>query len=216
MNFFRWTTFDVKGLLPHDWQAQIRRVAEEEVVELTLVSNHSTSREATSSEQIPCGIVDGVTVRDRLPWLAELYDGLFLEMAQSISTEKVSSMSDPRFGVVLNVQRDAERYECHVDSNPIAALLYCTTHHRGDGGELAVSNRGDVRSVAEIDADCAVVEPRAGHLVLFDARRHSHYVRSLTRDGATRIVAAMNYYTTSSPESEVRPPDLNRHLIGID
>ncbi|MCX4093380.1 2OG-Fe(II) oxygenase [Nocardia sp. alder85J] len=216
MNFFRWTTFDVTRLLPPDWQAQIMQVVEEEVVELTLVSSHSTSREATTSEQIPCGIVEGVTLRNRLPWLADLYDGLFLEMAQSISAEKVSSMSDPRFGMVLNVQRDTERYECHVDSNPIAALLYCTSHPIGAGGELAVSNRGDVRSVAEIDADCSIVEPRAGHLVLFDARRHSHYVRRLTTDGAKRVVVAMNYYTTSSPELEVRPPDLNRHLIGVD
>ncbi|MEV6279102.1 2OG-Fe(II) oxygenase [Nocardia sp. NPDC051832] len=213
---FRWTTFDVRRLLPPDWQAQVMQVVEEEVLELTLISSHSTSREATTTAEIPCGIVDGLTVRKRLPWLADLYDGRFLQMAQSISAERVSPMSDPRFGAVLNVQSDSERYECHVDSNPIAALLYCTSHHLGEGGELAVSNRGDVRSVEEVDADCSIVEPRAGHLVLFDARRHSHYVRSLTTVGAKRVVVAMNYYTDSSPEHEVRPPDLNRHLISFD
>ncbi|MGY2062449.1 2OG-Fe(II) oxygenase, partial [Nocardia gipuzkoensis] len=109
-----------------------------------------------------------------------------------------------------------QRYECHVDTNPIEALLYCTTHLSGEGGEVVVSNRGDVRSIEEIEADCAVIEPRAGQLLFFDAREHSHYVRQLTDPDAVRVVVAMNYYTESSPEWEVRPPDLNRHLTGAD
>lgn len=216
MTVFRWTTCDVKSQLPHDWQAQIMHVAQEEFVGRTLVSGHSTSREATSHQELPCGGVGGVTLCARLPWLRELYEGLFLDLAQGMSEEKVSIMSDDRFAVVLNIQRGTERYECHVDTNPIEGLLYCTSHLPGDGGELVVSNRGDVRSTDEIDADCAIIEPRAGHLVLFDARHHSHYVRPLTAPGAVRVVAAMNYYTESSPEWLVRPSDLNRHLTGQD
>ncbi|MFC8529222.1 2OG-Fe(II) oxygenase [Nocardia sp. NPDC057227] len=216
MTFFHWTTCDVRRLLPPDWRAQIMRVVKEEVVELTLISSDSTSREATATEQIPCGIVTGDRVRDRLPWLSELYSGAFLDRVQSIWHQPISPMSDPRFGAVLNVQRGAQRYECHVDSNPIAALLYCTSHSTGEGGELAISQRGDVHSIEEVDADCALIEPHAGHLVLFDARQHSHYVRRLTDPQAIRVVVAMNYYTASDPEHVVRPKGLNRHLIGVD
>ena len=36
---------------------------------------------------------------------------------------------DERYGVVLNVQRGtAERFECHIDSNPLTGLLFCTNH----------------------------------------------------------------------------------------
>lgn len=216
MDFFHWTTYDVNRLLPRDWQAQIMRVAEEEVVGRTLVSGHSTSREATAYEQLPCGSVGGLTLGARLPWLRDLYDGPFLRMAQAISFEPVTTMRDSRFATVLNIQRDTERYECHVDTNPIEGLLYCTNHYPGEGGELVVSTRGDVHSIDEVDADCAVIEPRAGHLVFFDARRHSHYVRRLTAANGIRVVVAMNYYTGSDPEWEVRPPDLNRHLTGVD
>lgn len=208
---FRWTTCDATSLLPHDWQAQILRVADEEFVGHTLVTSNSTSREAVA-EELPVGGVGGLVLAARLPWLRKLYEGDFLDMAQSMSAETVTTMVDDRFAMMLNVQR--ERYECHVDTNPIEGLLYCTSH--ATGGELVVSNRGDVRSVAEVDEDCTIIEPRAGHLVFFDGRYHSHYVRRLTNPADVRVVVAMNYYTESSPEWEVRPPDLNRHLTGHD
>jgi hypothetical protein len=167
-------------------------------------------------EQLLCGGVGGEALNARLPWLRDLYRGSFLEMAQSMSKDTVVPMSDDRFAIVLNVQRETERYECHVDSNPIQGLLYCTSHYSGEGGELVVSNRGDVRSVDEVDSDCTTIEPRAGHLVFFDGRRNSHYVRRLANPDHVRVVAAMNYYTPSSPEHVVRPNDLNRHLTGHD
>jgi hypothetical protein len=212
---FRWTTCNVVALLPADWQAQILRVADEEFVGHTLISSHSTSREVTTQEVLPVGSVGGRMLASRLPWLRKLYDGDFLDLAQAMSDEKVTTMVDDRFAMVLNVQRDGGRYECHVDTNPVEGLLYCTSHY-GGGGELVVSNRGDVGSVGEVDEDCTLIEPRAGHLVFFDARHYSHYVRRLTDRADVRVVAALNYFTESSPEWEVRPPDLNRHLTGRD
>ena len=44
-------------------------------------------------------------------------------------------------------------------------------------------------------------------------RSYPHYVRPLADDADIRIVAAMNYYTDSYPES-TRPRELNRHLYG--
>lgn len=213
---FRWTTCDVNSLLPSDWQAQILRVVDDEFVGHTLVSSHSTSREATTHAEIAVGGVGGEVLAARLPWLRKLYVGEFLDMARAMSAETVTTMVDDRFAMVLNVQRGGERYECHVDTNPIEGLLYCTSHYPGEGGELVVSNRGDVRSAGEVDEDCTVIEPRAGRLVFFDGRYHSHYVRRLTDRVGIRVVAALNYYTESSPEWVVRPPDLNRHLTGRD
>jgi hypothetical protein len=122
-------------------------------------------------------------------------------------------MSDNHFAVALNVQTGPDRYECHVDTNPIEGLLYVTTHREGEGGELVVSNRGEAQSVEEVDADSTIVEPKAGYLLFFDGRHHSHYVASLKDPTAVRIVVAMNYYVPSWPE-EKRPTDLNKHLSG--
>jgi hypothetical protein len=52
-------------------------------------------------------------------------------------------------------------------------------------------------------------------LIFFDGRCHPHYARPLLSGSDTRIVAVMNFYTESCPES-TRPPGLNRHLFGKD
>jgi hypothetical protein len=57
------------------------------------------------------------------------------------------------------------------------------------------------------------IRPQAGHLIFFDGRRYPHYARPLASKSGTRIVAVMNFYTESCPES-TRPPELNRHLFG--
>ncbi len=124
-------------------------------------------------------------------------------------------MSDERFAIALNIQSGADRYECHVDTNPIEGLLYVTTHREGEGGELVVSNLGEVHSIEVVDRDASVVEPKAGHLLFFDGRYHSHYVRPLADPTALRVVVAMNYYVPSCAELK-RPLDLNRHLTGHD
>jgi hypothetical protein len=58
-----------------------------------------------------------------------------------------------------------------------------------------------------------VIRPHAGHLIFFDGRRHPHYARPLASASDARIVAVMNLYTESCPES-TRPRDLNLHLFG--
>jgi hypothetical protein len=67
----------------------------------------------------------------------------------------------------------------------------------------------------EVDRDAATIYPVSGHLVFFDARVHSHYVRPLRDASAIRVVAAMNFYTPSCSEAD-RPSDLNMHLYGSD
>jgi hypothetical protein len=213
---FKWTSFDVNGLLPSGWESQVRTLAAEERKAKDLVPTSVTSRESATVEKIPVMTVGGLMVKERLPWLYDCYHGLFRDLAQQCTTEPVSTARDDRYGAVLNVQEGASmRYECHVDSNPIEGLLYCTTHAPGAGGELVVANSPAAADVDAVEADASVVYPIAGNLIFFDARELAHYVRPLVDDDAVRIVVAMNFYVPSSPEA-YRPPDLNRHLFGAD
>jgi len=100
-----------------------------------------------------------------------------------------------------------------VDSNPLTGLLFCTDHQAG--GELVFAHDATAAGVYSVERDCSVIRPRAGHLIFFDARRHPHYARPLAAASDMRIVAVMNFYTESCPES-TRPRELNKHLYGDD
>lgn len=208
---FSWTTFAVGGSLPRGWQRDVSAVAADADFR-QFPRTPILSREAPVVQHIRRGRVHADQVRARLPWLYQCYHGIFLELAGEVCGESVEPARDPRYGVVLNVQLGQEmRFECHVDSNPLTGLLFCTDHE--DGGELVVAHDPAARSTASVDRDCAVIRPSAGHLIFFDAREFPHYARPLTVASDIRVVAVMNFYTESSPES-TRPAELNRHLYG--
>jgi 2OG-Fe(II) oxygenase superfamily len=155
-------------------------------------------------------------VLEGLPWLYRMYRGLFLELAGETCAERVVPALDDRYGVVLNVQRGTTmRFECHVDSNPLTGLLFCTDHPAGSGGELVFAHDPAASGVETVEKDCSVLTPHAGHLIFFDGRQHPHYARPLVSETDVRIVAVMNFYTGSYPES-TRPSELNRYLFGKD
>lgn len=208
---FRWTTFDLNGWLPSGWQRDVAAAAA--VAEIRAFPRTPViSRESQEVQRIARGRVHADQVRYHLPWLFKAYRNELLELARQVSIEPVSAAQDDRYGVVLNVQRGAGmRFECHVDSNPLTGLLFCTDHRAG--GELLIANDMEAEGVAGVDRNCSVIRPHAGHLIFFDARRYPHYARTLTADSETRIVAVMNFYTESCPES-TRPRELNRHLYG--
>ena len=104
-------------------------------------------------------------------------------------------------------------FECHVDSNPLSGILFCTDH--AEGGELVVAHDETATSILAVEQDCSIIRPHAGYLIFFDGRRHPHYARPLTMPSDIRIIAVMNFYTESCPESG-RPRDLNKHLYGDD
>jgi hypothetical protein len=206
-------TFDVNSLLPVNWRTDIQRVAINRSQQRRLVPPHSTSREDSSVTSLPIHGVRGEIVWRELPWLIDLYRGLFRDLAQQYTAENVRIAESRRYGTVLNVQRgDGERYECHIDSNPIEGLLYVTSHASGTGGELVVANNVNADSVEKVDADCSVIYPQEGHVVFFNGRSHPHYVRPLLV-GDIRVAVAMNFYTESVPET-TRPPDLDEYLYG--
>lgn len=208
---FRWTTFDLNDWLPERWQEQVLAVAETADIR-DFPRTPLLSRESPDVQQIPRGRVHADQVRDHLPWLYKAYRNEILELANEVSTEHVSAAHDDRYGLVLNVQRGTKmRFECHVDSNPLTGLLFCTDHARG--GELVVANDTAASGIAEIERNCSVIRPQAGQLIFFDAREHPHYARLLTEESESRIVAVMNFYTESCPETS-RPIELNQHLYG--
>jgi 2OG-Fe(II) oxygenase superfamily len=209
---FYWTTFNVSSLLPEDWRADITAVAagaEFRAFPRTPV----LSREAKDVTHINRGRVNADNVQQQLPWLYKLYRGEFLDLARRTRQESVEPALDDRYGVVLNVQEgESMRFECHVDSNPLTGLLFLTDHPAG-GGELVVSHNPAAASIAAVERDCSAIRPHAGHLIFFDGKTHPHYARVLQSGSDVRVVAVMNFYTASCPES-TRPPELNRHLFG--
>jgi len=212
---FRWTTFDLNDWLPPGWQQDVFAAAETADIR-EFPRTPVISRESPEVQQIARGRVHADQVRDRLPWLYKAYRNEILELAKEMTgrDKHVSAANDDRYGIVLNVQRGTRmRFECHVDSNPLTGLLFCTEH--AAGGELVVAHDTAALGLAEIDRNCSVIRPHAGQLIFFDARKYPHYARLLTDESETRIVAVMNFYTDDCPETS-RPRELNRHLYGDD
>ena len=208
---FHWTAFDLNDILPAGWMGDVSEVAGDADFR-EFPRTPVLSREAANVLRIPRGRVHADHVQRTLPWLHEFYRGVFLELAQETQAEPVVAARDERYGVVLNVQRGiAERFECHIDSNPLTGLLFCTEH--AVGGELVFSHDPNAASIAAVEQDCSVIRPHAGHLIFFDARRHPHYSRPLIAASDMRVVAVMNFYTESCQEN-TRPKELNQHLYG--
>jgi hypothetical protein len=210
---FSWTSFDVTELLPPQWQRDVLAAAEESD-DRDFPRTPVISREADDVEQITRGRVHADQVASALPWLPVLYRGVFRELGRQAIGATLYAAADERYGTVLNVQRGTGmRFECHVDSNPVTGLLFCTDHGPGAGGELVFAHDEQARSLAEIERSRSVLRPQAGHLIFFEGQRYPHYVRPLRADGEVRVVAVMNYYTDEEPESS-RPRELNQHLYG--
>lgn len=211
LSFF-WTAFDVSSLLPEDWQEDITDVAAEADFQ-AFPRTPVLSREAEDVAYITRGRVRADRVQQRLPWLYKLYRSEFLELAMRTRAELVEPALDDRYGVVLNVQQgESMRFECHVDSNPLTGLLFLTDHPAG-GGELVVGHDPAAVGVKALEQDGSVIRPHAGQLIFFDGKTYPHYARVLRSASDVRVVAVMNFYTESCPES-TRPAELNRHLFG--
>ncbi len=209
---FCWTTFDVASRLPENWHADVSAVAREADFR-DFPPTPILSREAADVPHITRGRVPAETVQQCLPWLYKLYRSEFLDLAAQTRAEPVEPALDDRYGIVLNVQRgNTMRFECHVDSNPLTGLLFLTDHPAG-GGELVVGHDPAAVGVEALEQDGSVIPPHAGQLIFFDGQTYPHYARMLRAEADLRVVAVMNFYTESCPES-TRPAELNLHRFG--
>ena len=212
MPHFSYEKRDVTSLLPEDWQKDIDAMVADADFR-AFPRTPFLSREAPGVTHIERGRVHADAVQQRLSWLYKLYRNEFLELAARAWGEPIEAAFDDRYGVVLNVQRgNSMRFECHVDSNPVTGLLFFTDHPAG-GGELVVSHDPEAVGVDGLERDCTPIQPEAGQIIFFDGKNHPHYARKLPGESDVRVVAVMNFYTRSCPES-TRPAELNRHLFG--
>jgi hypothetical protein len=208
---FHWTTFDLSSWLPADWQRDVHTVAADADFR-EFPRTPVLSRESAGVLRIPRGRVHADQVRQGLPWLYRSYREEILELAGEACAERVMPAHDERYGVVLNVQRGTTmRFECHIDSNPLTGVLFCTDHPVG--GELVFAHDPEAADISGVERNCSVIRPHAGQLIFFDARQHPHYARALAKRSDLRVVAVMNFYTESCPET-TRPKELNSHLYG--
>lgn len=221
--------YDARSILPAGWQDGILRVARERAQLHVLVPTSVTSREASTDLRIPTWTVGGLAIAEHLPWVWEFYRGPVRELAQRLYPNERVLTTDQPYGVNFNVQygdparnehgvyeRDGEqgRYEVHLDSNGLQANLYAT---EGDDGELVVSNEDsmDVWGVEAVEKNATVLRPRLAQLLMFDARRHSHYVRALKARDAIRVSLVMNLYLENTGPESARPADLSDHLARV-
>jgi hypothetical protein len=208
---FHWTTFDLSSWLPAGWQRDVDTVAANADFR-EFPRTPVLSRESAGVLRIPRGRVHADQVRQGLPWLYRSYREEILELAGEACAERVMPAHDERYGVVLNVQRGTTmRFECHIDSNPLTGLLFCTEH--AAGGELVFAHDPRAADISAVERRRSVIRPRVGQLIFFDGRQHPHYARPLAAPSDTRVVAVMNFYTESCPET-TRPKELNSHLYG--
>jgi 2OG-Fe(II) oxygenase superfamily len=213
---FSHKSFNATSILPKGWKQNISEFALNNAKSRILTPNSITSRESETIKSLEVMTVGGITIKNELAWLYELYKTKFYSLAKRCTKEELFLASDPRYAININLQKgNLRRYECHIDSNPLEGLLYVTSHNQGDGGELIVANNKDALGTEEIKKDCQSIFPKAGNLIFFDARKFPHYVAPLKSKEAFRVVVAMNFYTPSCPESS-RPKDLNKHLFGTD
>lgn len=172
---FVWHTYDVASVLPAGWRADILSLVDQRLKTTVIRAVSSTSRESETDVDIPIHTVDAEVVARCLPWLTDLYAGLFRDLAGRLVGEPVVVSAEAFRGPRIQVQRGtADWYEAHVDTCPITGLLYVTDQPEGAGGELVVANAGDVEGRQEVDRDAALIRPAAGQIVYFDGRRRTH------------------------------------------
>src|SRR5690606_1455473 len=143
------------------WIDEITTVANLHSYKMHLDGKSSTSREKEGSTGVDIEVVDGMTVREKLSWLHDLYSTYLLDLANQIFGARYTVDSNITSSVNINILRGINaRYEWHVDSNPLTGLLFVTSHDRHSGGELVFDNKGQEVKVL----------PQSGTFLLFDAR----------------------------------------------
>ena len=193
-------SFDLEKLCPTGWQDAIATCCMYFGAERRLDGSSSTSREPQLNGLWTPPIfrlVNGHDVAQQLPWLVDLYQKEILNLAR-IHYGHVSCSTDPRAGVNINMQGSGYRYEWHVDSNPLTAVLFATSHDEVDGGTLVFRpDTGDRVTSRTADHELRI-QPVSGKLVFFRAQRYAHQVEEFS--SKYRISVPMNFFSSEAPQ----------------
>lgn len=191
------------GMLPSDWTEQVKRAIEAHSQSTVLTGGSDLSREADPNYAIPVMVVLGDACQSSLPWLRSLYDNELRSFASKAYGAQLFAANDLRSSININCLRGVNaRYEAHVDTNPCTGLLFACDASAETGGALVF--RGPNEGVPD-----AVVWPRKGLFLAFDARQIPHYVSSLVIP-MDRVSIPMNYY--DDPIRQDRPDSLDDYL----
>jgi len=201
-------SFDVNRSLPPDWRDSVSSCLAVAGRHTRFDGHSNTSRERCfpRARQASATVVDGAGIRSSMPWLLDLYEGLFLGLANSLGLGGFEAANGQRSAVNVNRLDVGERYEWHVDSNPLTGVLLLSTHV-GSGGGALVFRPDPFEGTAQSWE--VRVTPSQGTLLLFDARRSAHTVEPVV-SGPPRISAPMNFYVSGAEQQ--RPDDLDAYL----
>jgi hypothetical protein len=195
--------------LPDGWQAELMGISGY-AGRLRIFDRPSVTTREVYSGQTVAITVNGLDLLQICPWIFDLYEGEFRRLASEHAGVEAVVATDPLYAVNLNIQVGTiMHYECHVDSNPIQAVLGVSEFASEAGGESVFG----ASSIEDALTEGSYSRPIAGHIVYFDARDVPHFVKPLQAPDSLRVVAAFNYYTSDDSESG-RPPDLSEHLYG--
>jgi hypothetical protein len=191
--------FDVQDLLPKTWHVDVSTASSSHAKPSTLVGGAPTSLEPEGTI-IDFSLIDGTALSQRLEWLYELYAGPFLSLAAAASRQTLIVDPNTQSAVNINIlPPGGGGYELHVDSNPVTAVLFLSTHTQSEGGLLEIQSGPD---------HWIQLAPLAGTLAVFDARRAPHRVTASSIQ--ERISAPMNYFLAD--RGRERPEGLDRRL----
>ena len=191
--------FDFSNDMPTDWKHQIDRVVRSEAIETVLDGDSPTSSEEPGT-RIPVTVVEGRPIKEKLPWLSDLYANQFLEFSEQCFGRELFKCNSDNDAININcIQGDTARYEWHVDTNPVTGILFLQTLDESHGGALVFRNKGEVFRFY----------PKSGWFCCFSAQDVEHAVEPLVGQ-IERISIPMNYY--DDPDNSGRDPSLNDYL----
>lgn len=202
---------DVSPLLPQTWTEEVLVLASRYGFRSELDGGSTTSRESAFGERITStlNVVDGEIIESALPWLWDLYHGPLLDLGNQLGLGSFSPSAATVSAININIQSAGERYEWHVDSNPLTGLLFVSTLAPEEGGQLIF--RSDPMGRARNDKWEVKIQPSAGMFYMYDARGAAHTVEPVQRL-QSRLSIPMNYYLSEG--GPPRPTDLDGYLYG--
>lgn len=200
--------FDLRDILPAGWENDVADSADQygEFGCLNGGSATSRQREFKDTADDVVGVSTGAVIPLKIPWLLGLYELNILNLANELGMGWYTAAKDMQSAININILPRGSQYEWHVDSNPLTGLLFVTDHPAGTGGEIVFRPDPLVRPTEDWEL---VIAPRAGVLLLFDAREAAHTVLPV-HVSPRRISVPMNYYFADVDCH--RPEDLDRYL----
>ncbi|MDB4922919.1 2OG-Fe(II) oxygenase [Mucilaginibacter sp.] len=170
--------------LPKGWAEEIENLVDRYSTAVFLDGNNPTSREPEETRGMTYHVITGDIIKKSLGWLYELYASRILEIANTISEEVYVADNDLVYAININaLKKVGDRYERHVDTEELSAVLFVTDQDDIHGGQL----------LFHLKEDLIAIYPKSGDLILFDARLVEHEVTALKMD-RYRISIPMGYY----------------------